>query len=249
MSEAAAVTLAIERRFRGPPDAANGGYVAGRLARELQTPCACVRLLRPTPLDRPLRLVAQHDATGARTGLDLTDPGANDSQFARALAAQLDLQPPLRLTYEQALTASREFTGHRMHPFPGCFVCGTERTRGDGLRIFAGPLNEMRVAAPWIPDESLADAAGRIRPEFIWAALDCPGYFAAARSGAVMLLGEITARLDRPVHVDDACAILGWRISISGRRHEVGTALFCDDGELCAVAQASWIEPKHLVDG
>jgi hypothetical protein len=33
-------------------------------------------------------------------------------------------------------------------------------------------------------------------------------------------------------------------MSVTGRRHEVGSAIFDDDGELAAVAQALWIEPK-----
>jgi hypothetical protein len=238
-------TITVGRRFCGPPDAANGGYVAGLLARELRRACVRVRLLQPVPIERELRVDMRHAASGAPYELELIDATTSERAVAAAVAATLDLAPPLPLTYESALQASRGFTGHRAHPFPGCFVCGTARARGDGLRLFAGPLNDMRVAASWLPDESLVDADGRVRSEFIWAALDCPGYFAAERSGAVMLLGEMTARLERPVQVDDSCAVLGWRISVSGRRHEVGTALFCDDGELCAIAHATWIQPRE----
>jgi hypothetical protein len=39
--------------------------------------------------------------------------------------------------------------------------------------------------------------------------------------------------------------VIGWRLATSGRRFEVGTALFDEDGELCARARAVWIEPRR----
>ena len=57
-----------------------------------------------------------------------------------------------------------------------------------------------------------------------------------------MLLGEFTAHIDRCVHVDEPCVVIAWKLSDSGRKHEVGTALFDEDGELCARARALWIE-------
>lgn len=59
-----------------------------------------------------------------------------------------------------------------------------------------------------------------------------------------MLLGEFTAHVDRRVHVDEPCVIIGWRINVSGRKYEVGTALFDEDGDLCAKACALWVEPR-----
>ena len=122
--------------------------------------------------------------------------------------------------------------------------------RGDGLRIFAGACAAgdagatPRVAAPWVPDAPLCLADGKVRPEFMWAALDCPGYFAARSDGVPMLLASFTAHVDRRVHVDESCVVVGWRIRSDGRKHEVGTALFDDDGVLCAQAHALWIEPR-----
>jgi hypothetical protein len=37
--------------------------------------------------------------------------------------------------------------------------------------------------------------------------------------------------------------VIGWHISSEGRKHEAGTALFDEDGELCGRAKAVWIEP------
>jgi len=159
------------------------------------------------------------------------------------LAVPLELKAAeggdLELTHE----ASRHFAGFTNHPYPGCFVCGTGRARGDGLRIFAGNWGTgNQVAAPWVADATLSDGDGKVRPEFISAALDCPGAFAARDEMGQMLLGEFTAHIDRRVHVDEPCVILGWRIAAKGRKFEVGTALFDQGGELCARARGVWIE-------
>ena len=60
-----------------------------------------------------------------------------------AIPAALELQPPRAPHYLEAVEASRRYAGFAQHRFPGCFVCGTLRARGDGLRIFAGPIPEL----------------------------------------------------------------------------------------------------------
>lgn len=230
----------IASRFCGPPGAANGGYLAGRLA-ALAGTTVRVRLQCPVPLDCPLQVQEEGD------GLALRHEG---QLLATALPATLDLRVPRAPDYMTALAASRRFVAFGRHGFPNCFVCGDMRPRGDGLRIFAGDTEDhAMVAAPWVPDGSLGQANGRVAPEFMWAALDCPGYFAARSDGVPMLLGECTAHLDRLVHVDEPCVVIGWRISVSGRKYEVGTALFDEDGELCGRARAVWIEPRAGVPG
>jgi hypothetical protein len=113
------------------------------------------------------------------------------------------------------------------------------------LRVFAGPVNGRQVfAAPWVPDASLDRGDGKVRPEFMWAAMDCPGCFAANKTGrGSWLLGEFTAHVDRCVHVEEPCRVVAWHIASKGRKHEAGTALFDEDGERCARAKAIWIEP------
>jgi hypothetical protein len=59
-----------------------------------------------------------------------------------------------------------------------------------------------------------------------------------------MLLGEITVHVNRLVHVDESCTVIGWPLAAQGRKHEVGTAVFDEKGELCASARAVWIEPR-----
>jgi hypothetical protein len=197
----------------------------------------CVRLERPTPLAQPLEVITDTDGT-----LRLEHAGVG---YARAQPTRLELVTPPAVSYQDALEASRHFSGFTRHSFPRCFVCGTERTRGDGLRIFAGRVGGRElVAAPWVADASVAGGDGKVLPQFIAAALDCPGYFAAREDGVPMLLGEFTTQVDRCVHIDEPCVIVGWRLRSSGRKHEVGSALFDGSGEACARARAVWIEPR-----
>jgi hypothetical protein len=76
------------------------------------------------------------------------------------------------------------------------------------------------------------------------AALDCPGYFAVIPGERVMLLAQFTAQTERLARVGEPCTVIGWSIGSNGRKHEAGTALFGEDGELCARARAIWIEPR-----
>jgi hypothetical protein len=60
-------TLTIGRRFNGPKDSGNGGYVAGRLA-ALIGGTAEITLRAPPPLDRPLDLVKKGEAIELKDG-------------------------------------------------------------------------------------------------------------------------------------------------------------------------------------
>lgn len=232
-------SVTVDARFCGPPGCANGGYLAGLMANHAPGRVR-IRLERPIPLQVPLELTAAEGGD-----LQLTHGG---TVLARALpAADFALEVPEAPSYLAALEASRHFAGFTNHLYPGCFVCGTGRARGDGLRIFAGKWGTAhQVAAPWVADATLSDGDGKVRPEFISAALDCPGAFAACDDMGQMLLGEFTARIDRRVHVDEPCVILGWRIAARGRKFEVGTALFDQGGELCARARGVWIELRPI---
>ena len=195
-----------------------------------------VRLLRPPPLDQPLEI--REDPENSQI---LLMNGEEPVASGRPGNCELDVpEPP---SYAEALAAARGYEGFREHAYPGCFVCGPERARGDGMRIFASAIAGRDLyAAPWLPDASLADADGKILPEFMWAALDCPGFFATGMARRGPLLGEFTAHVDRRVHVNEACVLIGWATSHEGRKHHTGTAVFDDNGELCARASATWIE-------
>jgi hypothetical protein len=132
-------------------------------------------------------------------------------------------------------------------PFhPICFTCGTDRRQGDGLRVFTGQVAGRAkgvVAGVWTPDAAFADGDGLIRNEVIWAALDCPGYFAwverEGRHGA--LLGTMTAEVIRRPEAGEACIVVAWPLAREGRKETAGVALYSAAGELMARAHQVWI--------
>jgi len=236
------MVITIDPRFCGPPTSANGGYFVGVVA-ALAKASVTVRLRKPPPLGVEIDV---EDRGG--DVLELRHAGELIAQTRPAEVSAPTLAPP---TYVEAIEASRRCVGFAHHPFPTCFVCGPQRRRGDGLRIFPGALARQSaaserplVAAPWVPDDSLDAGNAKVRPEFMWAALDCPGWFAAVGDTRLALLGELTAHVDRCVHIGEECVVVGWHVSSSGRSHQAGTAVFDEDGELCGYGLATWIEPR-----
>lgn len=234
--------LVIAGRFCGPESSANGGYFAGCVAvRAGRT--VTVRLLKPPPLDVPLEIVHLPD--------ERLEIMSGSERVGEAAPATLELEARNPPGYFEAVEASRRYAGFAHHRFPTCFVCGTARRRGDGMRIFAGPVaGGDLVAAPWVPDGSLDRGDGKVRPEFMSAALDCPGAYAVGVDERMLLLGEITVHVNRLVHVGEPCTVIGWALPASGRTavnprlHAAGTAVFAEDGEVCGLARALWIEPR-----
>jgi hypothetical protein len=112
------------------------------------------------------------------------------------------------------------------------------------LRLFPGPLaGRDLVAAVWYPSSD-ATAGGLIRPEFAWAALDCPGGWAAIRFGRVdrpAVLGRMAARLPQPITAHSAHIVVGWLEGVSGRKLTAGSALYSRDGVLQGFSRQTWI--------
>ena len=222
------MTLVIDGRFNGPPGSANGGYTCGLLAGVLGAP-AEVTLRRPPPLERPLAVDRLDGAVRLLDGEELV---------AEAVRADVDLAPPEPPGFEEAEAAATRYPGFERHAFPTCFVCGPARARGDGLRIFAGPVAGREVfAAPWV-------APPDVGPELGWAALDCPGAIAVGfPDRGETLLGRFATRIDRLPRPGEGCVVVSWPLGEEGRKLYAGTALFAA-GELLAVARATWIEPR-----
>ena len=231
-------TVRIERRFRGPPTTGNGGYVAGLVAAALGGSNCTVTLKSPPPLDSDLTLETD-DAVATLV--------ADDSVIVTAAKEPVEVEVPPPPSLETARDSEPRFTGLSHHIFPGCFVCGPERDSSDGMRIFPGSLGDPahQVAATWQPDASLAGDDGTVRPEFLWAALDCPGYFAAEDKAGLALLGRMSATIHRPVKPGEQLVVTGWPIESEGRKHRVGSALHDSNGGLVAAATATWITLKQ----
>jgi hypothetical protein len=226
----------IHRRFHGPPASGHGGYTCGLLAREFQG-AAQVSLRSPPPLERPLTI--ERDGRGR---LRLRD---GDAIIADAQPATLKIDPPPPVQVVNAQAASSRYAGFVHHPFPTCFACGPDRGEADGLRLFPGPVEDRDVVAcVWRPDSALADAAGNVRPEFVWAALDCPTAFACEQNGTPIVLARLTGRIDEPLRADNEFVITAWRMGGVGRKQRAACVISTADGETCAASDALWVAPR-----
>ena len=232
--------ITIHRRFNGPPNSGHGGYVCGIIA-DLIGPCAEVTLRSPPPLD--LLLTVERIESGE---VRLSDA---EMTIAEGRKAELRLDIPEPPTLEEAKNAAERYPGFETHPFPTCFGCGHERDDGVGLRIFSGPINGSKVtAAPWLPDASLAGKTGRVRTEFLWAALDCPAGWAVVNlknalypDAPYILLGRFVAEVKEGLEPGQNCVTIGWPIGNDARKLFSGSAIFSESGELFAAGKATWI--------
>jgi hypothetical protein len=222
--------IVIERRFRGPNQSGNGGYTCGLVARFVAGP-AEVTLRLPPPLERPLDVVRDGDTVRVVDG---------DTLVAEAKPAAVELESPAPPSFEEAARAALP-EGDLESPFPECFVCGPQRTAGDGLRIFAGPLRARSVAAHWVPADRYTG------PEFVWAALDCPGAYACGFGDrGLLVLGRLAARVEALPAAGERCVVVAWPLGEEGRKAFAGTALYGEGGRVLGVARATWIEPLGL---
>lgn len=196
-------------------------------------------LRAPIPLDAELSLEARD---GGQALL-----GGEGALIAQGRPATQDLPaPPPAPTLEAARAAATRHIGLTQRVHPICFTCGTAREDGDGLRVLPGQLEGAEtgiVACTWTAHPNFAGPDGTIASEVVWAALDCPGYFAwvekEGRHGA--LLGTMTAEVVAPVRAGEEYAVVAWPISKEGRKEVAGVAMFDRDGGLVGRAHQVWI--------
>ena len=244
--------MIIDRRYCGPPNSGNGGYVCGRLAGHIGGG-AGITLRAPVPLDKQLEVVAVDDGVW-----ELRD---GTTSIASGRPAKVELSRVETASFEQAREAELQTPlKPQQHPLPGCFVCGPARAQGDGLRIFAGPLVPRSVsasavlAATWTPDPALNAADGLVAHEYLWSALDCPTGYASAYhqdSGRFdrtpILLGRMSARIEARPRPQEPCVITAWSTGQDGRKRYAEAAAHGEDGRLLAVARATWLEVERQV--
>jgi hypothetical protein len=236
--------IRIDRRFCGPPDSGNGGYACGLVAALVDGP-AEVTLRLPPPLETPLRAEQADDG-----GVSVLDGDQLVAQGVRRRDDDLGIDVPEPVSVGDAERAARMSQLHEHpeeHPFPTCFVCGPQRAPDDGLHILVGPVAGREVAADtWTPATELAGADGVVRPEFVWAALDCAGgvgsWLADPIGGNPFVLGRMAVTIDRPVGAGAQHAVVGWRAAHDGRKVTAGSAIFTSDGGLVATGLATWVQ-------
>ncbi|MEL6671028.1 MAG: hotdog fold domain-containing protein [Bacteroidota bacterium] len=226
-------SIVIDKRFCGPPNSGNGGYVCGMVDR--QTPYQSeVTLRKPPPLDLEMKVQwADNQVQVVR----------EETLIAAAREGAFSLEAPAIPSFKEAREASKDYLKFQdKHSFPTCFVCGPDRKEGDGLRIFPGLVaGTDTVAAPWIPFKGLEDASGAVSSEYIWAALDCPGAFALMHDRfSPMVLGRMSCEILHPIYPGEQCVVIGWPNGADGKKLFSGTAVYNEKQELCAIATAIW---------
>jgi hypothetical protein len=214
--------MQIPSRYNGPPGTGNGGWSAGAFAVTSEvTGVPEVTLRMPPPLDTPMTL-------------DGTSFYAPDGTLVASVTGVDDVGaavPPV--SFDEAAVVSKTYPGFTDHPFPTCYVCGPDRP--DGLRLFPGVLPDGRTAAPWlVPDD--------VRAETMWAALDCPGGWAALHTGRIFVLGRIATRVDALPAPGAACVVVGRADGMDGRKAFTRSTVYGPDGSPLATARATWIE-------
>lgn len=213
-------TLRIPRRFNGPPDSGNGGYVAGLLADQRDEQTVTVILRSPPPLETPLAVRDERLYDG-------------DTLIAESKSGQLERDAPNQVAFDDAVEATRSYTSIEM--FASCFVCGSGRA--DGLRIEPGRIDENRVAAPWVPDATVP-----LGPPLLWAAMDCPGGWSLpGMLERPALLGSMTATVHGTPQVDERCVVVGEFHGEQGRKCWASTAVYGADQRLLGQAEQVWI--------
>jgi hypothetical protein len=190
------------------------------------------------PFDTPLNVVRQTEGS-----VDLIDGEALIAE-ARSVG-RVEVEVPAAVSAQEAHLATTRYRGSSEGLFSRCFVCG--QAREDAFGVFAGAVEGRQlVASPWTPPPWTGDADGWVLPEFVWAVLDCPTYFALYTSGALpqSVLARLTARVDVPVVPGEEHVVIAWPIEADGRKRHAGSAVLSADGEILAVARALLIEPR-----
>jgi hypothetical protein len=232
-----AESVSIPARFNGPLENGQGGYSAG-IAAALLGGAVEVTLRRPVPLDTELSVARGDDGT-----LRLLD---GDAAIVEARPApDLDVDVPAAVTPEEARQAAAGYRGEASGPFSRCFVCGL--ARDDAFGVFAGDVEGRElVASAWTPPGWSADDEGNVLPEFVWAVLDCPTFFAAymGQELPMSVLGRLAARMDAPVRAGEEHVVMSWPLEVDGRKRHAGAAVLSAEGEPLAVAKALMIEPR-----
>jgi hypothetical protein len=265
-------TVTIEKRFNGPPQSANGGWAGGLLASRLSAAShksaasntsapfnkavpalqsVSVSLKAPPPLGVELTVHLNEDESMSLKYGEL--------ELAHAQLEQFDLSLPSIPSLDQAIVAGVEGLQRGLSraswPYAKCFACGV--SRDDGLCITPSPWSLSKdakessapnsVAALWTPSAWLADDAGEVKLEALWAALDCPAGIAWSYQlpdGAAMVTARMSVRIEKRPRINQACIVLGWPIEQSGRKLYAGTALLNASGELLASSHQLWLLPK-----
>lgn len=250
-----ATELRIPGRFCGPPSSGNGGWSAGALAALIDHDCPEnraeawptieVTLRQPPPLDAAMQVGTDE------SGATVASFGGLPVLSAKVMSDR-DLAPVEPVPTEVARAAESSYAGLRSHPFPSCFVCGTDREEGDGLRIFSGQVDpidgQARAAATWRPHPSVredwhdyVDDHDRASLATTWASLDCVSAWAADIEDRPMVLGRISVAVDALPAIGEEHVVVGQVRGTEGRKTFTASTLYDADDRVVARAEHTWI--------
>jgi hypothetical protein len=263
-------TITVPSKFNGPPARGNGGYSCGVVAEAFDGPAA-VSLRRAVPLDEPLDLRTSEN--GSLCGF-----AGNELVAEAIAAPPLAPWSGPAVSLTEARVAHERFDAPSDGTFDHCFVCGRARPDGfgifsgplgDGGRAATSALGDDRraepdasgdrphderhnggdvVASPWTPPTWATDSDGAVRPEFVWAALDCPGYFALHGTDlTVAYLARQQVEILTPLRAGVEYVAVGRALERSGRKGLAATAILDPGGEVLAHGECLLVVPRAAV--
>jgi hypothetical protein len=254
----AVANVIVPARFNGPRTSGQGGYSSALLAAMIEGPAA-VSLRRPVPLDEALEVRVEDDGAERREQSPGSSEGPARSTAARAYApsggliAEAVAAPPLapwdapQVDLEAAHRAKSRFVAPPGGTFDRCFVCGLDRH--DGFGVFPGPVEGTDlVASTWTPPKWSADSDGAVLPEFLWAALDCPGYFAIHGTDLMLaFLARQQTEVLAPVRAEVEYVVVGRPLRRDGRKGFAATAIIDAAGEVLAHTEQLLVVPREAM--
>ncbi len=231
-------SIVVDRRFRGSKNEAQSGYAAGE-AGSFAEGTAQVVFTGPVPLDKVLTV--EVDPQEHLTVLD-------GSQVVMEVTPNSELQ--IGIGFDNHIVdevfargpVSSPGHSHTAH----CFGCSLERS--DGLGITTMPIGESGMwGTTWTPHESLPSTGEFVNDEIVWAALDCPGSFAAAGSSLgttglteLAALTSMTVQIKEPVRIGEEVAVIGWNSQRSNEWTGCGVAIVDRDHRIKAQAHLTY---------
>jgi len=236
MVTSADTPVTILGRFNGPRDSGNGGYCAGLFAARIEGP-ATVSLRSPIPLDTPLAVDREGETLRFLDGETLVAEASPSSP--------LELTVPPVVSVEDARAAAARYAAPDDGLFSRCFVCGPARE--DSMGVFAGRVEGRDlVASTWTPPEWAAAPSGAVREEIVWAALDCPTYFAVHPDEMrLSFLVRQSVALRAPIAAGSEHVVMAWPTDADGRKRGAAAAVVSATGEILAVGEALLVEARQ----
>ncbi len=225
--------LIVSETFQGIDGIAHGGYLAGMISED-RPEVMQVTLRRPPPLNRPLFV---EDGAGQASLVD------RDGQTIMEAA-------PGDLTANLPSITAEEVNGEpnprfERHPYPHCFVCGTEHPNGFNLR-FSTPDEHGHTLATWIPSGRLIPEIETVPDRFVWAVIDCLSAWSFSdhwddSDWWPAVTGQIAVEIRRPVLRDETHVLVAHPTGREGKRIYVEAAIHDAEGDLCARGESTWI--------